>query len=320
MRALLPRLQVGARRYPLALIAFGVTLYSAGPVLLQASGVSGPVFSFWRLWIGVVVLGAATVAQRGMGAAWPSWAQWRWAVLAGVAFGVHQLLFFTAVRITTVVDVALMNALAPVVTAVGAYAMFRERPGAGFWTWATVAIAGAGVLAVAASSAPSGDPAGMLMAVLNVGFFAWFFLLSKRGREHLRVVPFLFGTMVVAALVVTLFTAVSRAPVGAVTTADLLLAGGVAVGPGAIGHLVMTWPLRFVPANIPPVMRLAQPVIAGVLAWWVVGEALSWRHLVAGVLVLAGAAGTAMGRDGRALRAEAAADAPELALPQAPPH
>jgi drug/metabolite transporter (DMT)-like permease len=40
-----------------------------------------------------------------------------------------------------------------------------------------------------------------------------------------------------------------------------------------------------------------------VLAWWVLGEALSWRHLIAGALVTVGAAGTIMGRDGRALRA-----------------
>lgn len=303
MLALLPRVQASARRYPLALIAVGVTLYSAGPVMLQASSLSGPVFSFWRLWIGVVVLGVAALVQHGFGVAWPTRDQWRWAAMAGAAFGVHQLLFFTAIRMTTVVDVALMNALAPIVTAIGAYWMFGERPGPRFWSWAAVAMGGAGLLAVAASTAPSGDAAGMAMAIANVAFFAAFFLVSKKGRDHLAVVPFLFGTMLVAALVVTAFAAATAAPVGAVTTTDLLLAGGVAVGPGAVGHLVMTWPLQYVPANIPPVMRLAQPVVSGVLAWWLLSEALSWRHLVAGVLVTVGAAGTIVGRDGRALRA-----------------
>ena len=108
------------RRYPLALVAAGVVLYATGPVMLQASSLSGPVFSFWRLWTGVAVLGAAVGVQRLRGMAWPARRQWRVAVLAGVAFGMHQLLFFSAIRITTVVDVSLMNALAPVVTACGA--------------------------------------------------------------------------------------------------------------------------------------------------------------------------------------------------------
>lgn len=118
---------------------------------------------------------------------------------------------------------------------------------------------------------------------------------------------FLFGTMLVAALVVAAFVTATGADTGAVTTTDLLLAAGVAVGPGAVGHLVMTWPLRYVPATIPPVMKLAQPVLSGILAWWLVSEAMSWRHLLAGALVTAGAAGTVLSRDGRALRLTAAA-------------
>lgn len=51
------RIRDAARRAPLLLVAAGVFLYSTGPVMLQASQLSGPVFSFWRLWIGVAGLG-----------------------------------------------------------------------------------------------------------------------------------------------------------------------------------------------------------------------------------------------------------------------
>ncbi|HSJ45851.1 MAG TPA: DMT family transporter [Euzebyales bacterium] len=297
--------RAAARRYPLVLVSVGVVLYSTGPVMLQASAVSGPVFSFWRLWMGVGTLGAVAVVQRALGAPWPLLRAWRVAVWAGVAFGMHQLLFFTAIRMTTVVDVSLMNALAPIVTAVGARWMFGERPGPRFWTWAAVAIAGAVLLALAAAASPAGSAAGMTMALANVVFFAAFFLLSKWGRDHLPVAAFLLGTMSVAACVVSTFVLVTDAPVLDVRGVDLLLAGGVAVGPGAVGHFVMTWPLRYVPANIPPIMRLAQPFVAGGLAWWLLAEPLSLRHLVGGALVVAGAAGTVLSGDGRRLRADA---------------
>lgn len=303
--AVVPRARAAARRYPLVLIATGVVLYSTGPVMLQASAVSGPVFSFWRLWMGVGTLGAVALVQRAMGAPWPALRAWRVAIWAGVAFGMHQLLFFSAIRMTTVVDVSLTNALAPIVTAVGARWMFAERPGPRFWAWAAVAIAGAVLLALAASTSPSGSAAGMTMALANVVFFAAFFLLSKRGRDHLPVVPFLLGTMTVAACVVSTFITVTDAPAFDVRGVDLLLAAGVAVGPGAVGHFVMTWPLRYVPASIPPIMRLAQPFVAGGLAWWLLAEPLSLRHLIGGVLVVAGAAGTVLSGDGRRLRAEA---------------
>lgn len=52
-------------------------------------------------------------------------------------------------------------------------------------------------------------------------------------------------------------------------------------------------------------MRLAQPFVAGGLAWRLLAEPLSLRHLIGGVLVVAGAAGTVLSGDGRRLRAEA---------------
>lgn len=280
-------------------------LYSTGPVLLQTSTLSGPQFSFWRLWIGVAGLAVVVGVQRRLGVAWPTWRQWRFSLWAGVAFGIHQLLFFTAVRVTTVVDVSLMNALAPIVTAVGARWLFAERPGSRFWGWAAVAIAGGAGLAVTASTAPTGSAIGMTMALANVVFFAIFFLLSKAGRDHLPVMAFLLGTIFVAALLVSAFVALAGMDPTRATTTDLALAAAVALGPGLLGHFIMTWPLRYVPANIPPIMRLAQPFIAGALAWWLVAEPLSWRHLLAGALVVIGAAGTVLSDDGRQLRAEA---------------
>ena len=297
----------------MALVALGVLLYSTGPVMLQSSSVSGPVFSFWRLWMGTVVLGLAALLQRGRQSpeqrAPATAAVWRWPVMAGAFFGVHQLMFMTAVKMTTVVDVALMNALAPIVTALGAWWLFRERPGSRFYAWSLLAIGGGAYLAVGASSGPTGNVPGMVLAVLNVVFFAGFFLVSKQSRQHIAVLPFLAGVMGTAALVVSTWILVSGTDVGTVTGRDLWLAFAVAAGPGAIGHFVMTWPLAFVPANIPPVMRLAQPAIAGVLAWLILGEALTPSHAIGGLVVVIGAAGAIASKDGQVLREEARAGA-----------
>ena len=48
--------------------------------------------------------------------------------LAGVAFAFQQLTFIIALHETSVVDVTLMNTLAPIVVAVLAVPMFDERP------------------------------------------------------------------------------------------------------------------------------------------------------------------------------------------------
>ncbi len=289
-----------------------MVLYSTGPVMVQGSSVSGPVFSFWRLWIGAGLLGSLAVAsdlrRRGRGGRPPrpvGLARRRWPLIGGACFGLHQLMMFSAVKMTSVVDVTLMGALAPVVTALGAWWVFRERPGRRFYAWSLVAIAGGAYLAVGASSGPTGNPGGMALAAANVVFFAGFFLASKRSRDEIGVLDFLAGVVLVAAVVVSGYAVLAGEAIGGMTRTDLLLATAGAAGPGALGHFVMTWPLRWVPANIPPVMRLAQPAIAGVLALIAFGEPLTWTHLAGGLVVVVGAAGAITSRAGRALRAEA---------------
>lgn len=290
------RMSGAASRHPLALIAVGVLLYSTGPVFVAASEVSGPVFSFWRLWIGVPALGLLTALHVRAGGRWPDRRAWRWAGWAGLAFGLHQLLMFTAIKATSVVDVSLMNTLAPIVIAVAAVPLFGERPGWRFRAWTLLAMAGAAVVVLGASAGPDGDPVGMAMAMGNVVAFGAFFLLSKLGRDHIDVLPFLFGVMVVSALSVSAFTVLAGEPVAAISGRDLGLAAATGLGPGILGHFVMTWPLRWVAANVPPVMRLAQPVLSGLLAWWLVAEPITAVHLLGGVLTLAGVAGAVLSR------------------------
>lgn len=292
------------RRHPLAPIGLGVLLYSIGPVFVQASSVTGAVFSLWRLWFGVGVFGLAYLVHRRLGGAAPSRRAWGYAAAAGVAFGCHQLLLFSAIKATSVADVTLVNTLSPVVTAIMALPVFGERPGTVFRAWSIVAMAGAGVVVVGASAGPSGDPVGMALALANVVAFAVFFLLSKISRDDLGVVAFLLGTMTLAALFVSAYVAVTDDAALSAGRTDLLYAFVVAAGPGALGHVVMTWPLRWVPANVPPVMRLGIPLFAATWAWWWLGESVSWWHLAGGALTLVGVAGAVLAPSGRRFRAQ----------------
>ncbi|MGH3665316.1 MAG: DMT family transporter [Egibacteraceae bacterium] len=290
------RLQRAGRRQPLALISAGVVLYSIGPVLVAASSVSGPVFSFWRLWLGVPVLGVVTWLYVRAGGQRPTTESLRWPLWAGLAFGLHQLLFMTAIKATSVTDVALMNTLAPLVVAIAAVPLFGERPGTSFRAWTLLAIGGTVVVVLGATSGPEGDPVGMALAAVNVLAFTAFFLLSKLSREHIAVMPFLLGVMVVAALTVSAYVAMVGEPIAAVGRRDVLFAFVVAAGPGALGHFVSTWPLRWVAANIPPVLRLGQPAISGVLAFMVIGQAITPAHLIGGALTIAGVCGAVLSR------------------------
>jgi drug/metabolite transporter (DMT)-like permease len=280
-----------AQRSPVGMVVLGVVLFSTGPVMVAGATVSGPVFSFWRLWIGVVVLGITTVVYCRSQRKWPTRTGWRWAAVCGLAFGFHQLTFMTALRLTSVVDVTLMNTIAPIIVGILAVPMFGERPNAGFRLWSAVAIVGTAIVVLAGSSGPDGDPLGMTLAALNVVGYSFYFLWSKQAREHIDTVPFLFGAVVFAALSVSAYVVVAGDDVGSINGHDLLLCAAVALLPGFFGHFAVTWSLRWVPANLPPVIMLAIPVLSGAMAWVILGEAVYATQIVGGVLTVAGVAG-----------------------------
>lgn len=312
-RPRLAAVQRNAARHPLALVAFGVFLYSTGPVFVQASALPGPAFSTWRLWFGVPTLGLITLIYLRAGGRWPDRRALRWPLWAGLCFGTHQVLFMSALKATSVADATLIGTLQPVFIALTALPLFGERPGTTFRLWTLVAMAGTAVVVLAGSTGPEGNPLGMAMAVANVIAFGGFFLFSKLGRDDIDVLPFLFGVMTVAAVAVTAFSLATAQPLGAATARDLVLAAALAVGAGTLGHFVMTWPLRWVPANVPPVMRLAQPVLAASLAWIFLGEGVTLAHLGGGTLTLAGVAGALLAPSGRRFAAGTAdTDLPPL--------
>jgi drug/metabolite transporter (DMT)-like permease len=92
-------------------------------------------------------------------------------------------------------------------------------------------------------------------------------------------------------MTVTAFVHLTEGGVHGTTRADLFYAITLAAVPGGLGHLAMTWPLKRVPANLPPVIKLPTPFVAGLMTWALLGEAMTWMHLLGGVVTLGGALG-----------------------------
>ena len=67
----------------------------------------------------------------------------------------------------------------------------------------------------------------------------------------------------------------------------------------------MTWPLNYVPANVPPLMRLAGPVVSGLLAWIFLNEGIQWVHFVGGLVIIIGLAGAIRSKAGKELANDA---------------
>jgi drug/metabolite transporter (DMT)-like permease len=279
---------------------FGVFLYSLSPVLIRASDLSGPAFAFWRMLFAVPVLAVALGLARRCGARVPVTADsggggWWLPVAGGVSMAANQLFTMSALKLTSVTNVALIGTLAPLIVAGLGVLLLRERQRPAFWVWTLVAMAGAALVVVAGSTGVDADIGGMVLALAGVVTFATFMLSARHSNQPLS--SFLFHGTVTGAVLLAGFVALTRADLTMTGHADLLRVLAVVLGSGTLGHWVFTWSLRATSAGFGAVVRLLQPMLAGLIAWLLLGESVTSPQLVGGAVILVGV--TAVVLDGR---------------------
>ena len=263
----------------LAAVILAATGFSWGFIIVKVVPHSAPVIAAWRLGIGAAVLVAVAAALR------LPWRQLGLSAMAGVAFGVHQLLFIEATKLTAVAIVTLLGAAQPLLVALGSRPIARERVPPLLWLMAVLALCGIGIVVQADFGHESRSLAGDLLAVANVFAFTAYFLLGKRARARgAHTVTFTASMLTAALLVVIPFALVAGFEMP--TAASAALIALLALGPGN-GHLLLNWAHRRVSAALASLVLAAIPLLAGLWAHLVLGEPYTWRHVAGMVLVAA---------------------------------
>ena len=245
-------------------------IWAWGPVLVKWSGLPGPTFAMYRLWTGVGVSAIALLITRRR----ITWGAFRACAVGGVLFATDIGLGFTAIRATTVADVALIGALAPVaIVLVSAYRL-HEPVSVRSWLLVGASFVGVVIVAVASAGAPSWTLRGDLLAVLSIGTWSTYWFFSRHVRERFDPIVYFGCVMLAGALTMTPFALlVDGAPSG-MTGRDLFAVVTVAVFPGFVGHTLVIWSHKHVASWLSALITQVSPVITAVLAWIVLGEAI----------------------------------------------
>ena len=235
---------------------------------------------FWRSVCAAVFLLGFMVQRDGLRGTWALFAGMGWAGI-GVAlcFATASTAFIVALAYTTVANILMMQAGAPLFAALMMFLLFGERVGLGTWVAIIAVMTGIGVMvsdSIDGSVSPVGDGLALLIALS----FALATVLTRRNA-HVRMLP--------AACLATLFTLVI----------GFLFAGSLRVGPAdaawlfvfgalnlALGMMCFVTGVRLLPAAIAALIGTAEPVLGPVWVWLVHGEVPASRTLFGGVIVI----------------------------------
>ena len=204
----------------------------------------------------------------------------------GALFGVSALVNFVAINETTLVNVGVIHALQPAVVAALAGRYLGEHMDRTLLVWMTTAIGGAVLVASASGGVGTWSLHGDLLAVLGLALNSIWFLAGRwvRTRTHIDATTYMlvvFGTGAATLLVIT--TASGRSL--GISSETLYLAAMTALF-GTIGHTIVAWAHRYVPAAVSSLFILSQPALIALLAWVAFDEQLTLVHVVGGTVVL----------------------------------
>ena len=274
-------------------IAIGALLGGAAAIGTSALFVkvseAGPVSTaFWRVLLALPVLFAWARLERGNAATAETRDSTGLMLLAGFFFAGDLAVWHWSIVLTSVANATLLANCAPIFVTIAAWMLLGRRPSLFFVVGLATALAGMALLLRGdfhrGGSALIGDGLGIVTAL----FYAAYQLTVTRVRESVSTARVMAVSGAVTALILLPIALVSGERFVPVTAHGWLLLLGLALIAQAAGQSLIAYAMAHLPPDLSSVSLLLQPVIAGALAWLLLGEALTSLAIAGAVLVLIG--------------------------------
>lgn len=259
---------------------------AAAALLYQDSGLGPIAVSWWRMTIGVVILGAALAVRRRRFVL-PRQGWGRLAAI-GVGLAVYQSAYYGAIAyIGLAVGTVITLGAGPVLIAFGARVTMGERLGRAGTAAVALALAGLVLLTGGSGGAGTRPALGIGLALLSAAGYAMVTLLTRAGGTGAQPYDTALAGFVVGGVCLLPFALMEGlgGTYSASTIGSLLYLGAV---PSALAYGLFFAGLAHVRAATASVVALLEPVVAAVMAVALLGERLS-ATAVAGMVVLLGA-------------------------------
>ena len=274
-----------AHRRAYLVLAFSLIGMGFSGIFVSLAGAPGAVAGFYRMGIAAVVLAvpfAGGVRREGRPNRREVWI----ALLAGLFFAGDLFFWNTGILISGATNPTLMGNTAPIWVGLGAMLFFHERPGRLFWLGLLIAISGAAV--ILGVDALNDVGLGTFFGILSGMFYGGYFLVVQRSRSALSTLTSFWLSAVSSAVALAFIARLLGQPLTGYSNLTYLYLVGLSLFVQVGGQMGVAYALGYLPASLVSPTLLLQPVLTGLLAVPILGEALSLVQILGGAAVLAG--------------------------------
>lgn len=276
------------------MLAIGIAAVSTASILIRYAQVEAPslVIATYRMAIASLVLAPVAWRTHRTELRSMSNAEWWWAIASGVFLAVHFAAWITSLEYTSVASSVVLVTTSPLWVAVAGRLFLRERLSRSVIFGLILAVAGGTVIGLSDALQESGSAPllGNVLALVGAITVAGYWLIGRRLRGRLSLVPYVTVVYSTAAAVLLMMTTAVHESLTGYPPVIYLLFLLLALVPQLIGHSSFNWALARLPAVFVAVATLGEPIGSATLAYLFLGETPTLLKISGAAFILTGIA------------------------------
>jgi len=207
---------------------------------------------------------------------------------SGVFLGLHFAAWIASLGYTSIASSVVLVSMGPLFVGLGSWIFLNERPTAQLALGILMAAVGSIVISWGDFGQGQDQLIGDLLALMGAVMVAGYFMIGRKVRARRSLTAYIALVYGGAMLTLMVIVLVGRQPMFGFSLAAYGWMLALGLLPQLIGHSTLNWALRHLSATYVSIITLTEPLGSGILAYVILGEAVSRPTAAGGALILAG--------------------------------
>ncbi|AIC25831.1 DMT superfamily inner membrane transporter protein [Rhizobium etli bv. mimosae str. IE4771] len=277
-----------SNRLALAALVLGGAAIGGSPIFVRLSEVGPMATAFWRVALALIPIFIVSLMKKDAGPKPQNLSDYGMLVLPGVMLALDLAAWHLSLTMTSVANATLLANLAPVFVTLIAVLVFRARTSGVFLLGLLLALAGVVILKGGPAGLGNGDLSGDGAAMIAAFFYACYILAIGRLRSRFDTIRIMLWSTASAAVCIFPIAFFFEGQMLPATLYGWSILFGLAFISHAGGQVAITYALAYLPPAFSSLTLLLQPVVAAILAWALLNEAIGTMQALGAAVVLAG--------------------------------
>jgi len=274
---------------PLFFMLVGVLAVSFSAILIKWSDAPAAILGLYRLVFTFLLLGPILLTKKSReelrGLTLRTWAL---VALSGVFLAFHFIFWIGSLKYTTVASSTILITLQPIFVMVIAYFTIGERTSWRSLSGALIAIAGSTMIGWGDFQVSGAALWGDFLSLLGTLVAAGYLVIGQYLRNTMSSMVYSLLVYVFSIVVMFVYCLGESYSLVDYPSGEWLLFVLLAVIPTVFGHTLFNWLLKYVNAATISMAILGEPIVATILAYFLLSEAVNMSQWVGGAIIMSG--------------------------------